>query len=253
MIEWKQFGALYSSGVFGLLDQALYLRTNSRLEAWAYDPASGTLSSDPLYSRSVDGAVVYYGMEQIALHPDGHALYLGQNGRIDVIDPATGTTTASIADPAINRPSGICLQDALGAAVDIRPGDARNVLRPGSHVLIALAVLGSTRLDANSIDPSTLRFGPARAAPADSGLSAIRDVNRDGQRDLITFFRIDESGIEMGDTEACVDGRTLAGAKLRGCDAITTLPPCGNGFQLALVTPALGWFWRLGRRSRPVG
>ena len=130
----------------------------------------------------------------------GRELYLGQNGRIEVVDPATGAATASITDPAIDRPTGICVQEALAAGVDVSPGNPRNFLQPGSHVLFALAVLGSEQLDAAEIDRATLRFGPARAAPADPSLSGLQDVNQDGRLDLMILFRVDASGIELGDT-----------------------------------------------------
>ena len=65
------------------------------------------------------------------------------------------------------------------------------------------------------------------------------DVNDDGQKDLLSHFRTEETGIAMGDAEACLTGKTPDGTKIKGCDVINTESPCGNGFEAALVVPPL--------------
>jgi hypothetical protein len=76
------------------------------------------------------------------------------------------------------------------------------------------------------------------------------DVNDDGFTDLLSHYRTQDTGIAMGDTEACVTGETFDGMPLEGCDSINTQPPgqCGIGYELALLLPPLVWMRQRQRR-----
>jgi hypothetical protein len=130
--------------------------------------------------------------------------------------------------------------------VDIRPGSDLNPINLTNHGVIPVAVLGSDTLDVSEVDLATLAFGPEGALPHGDSLE---DVDGDGFVDLVSHYRVQETGIAYGDAEACVTGELLDGTLLRGCDAIVTLPPrCGRGFETALVFPALVWLHRRRRR-----
>jgi len=137
----------------------------------------------------------------------------------------------------------------IAAEIDIRPWSDTNPVNPFSRGVIPVAILGSETFDAETVDPGTLAFGRNGATPAHAAGGHAWDVNGDGLTDLLSHYRTQETGIAIGDTEACVTGETFDGVPLEGCDHIKTSPPgwgCGIGFELVLLLPAL--MWLRGRR-----
>jgi hypothetical protein len=110
---------------------------------------------------------------------------------------------------------------AIAVDIDVKPGDASNRLNPFAQGVVRVALLGAEGVDAADIDVASLGFGPNGAAAL---RSRIADVNRDGHADLVTFHRVPDTGIALGDAEACLTGQTLDGTELGGCDAVSTVP-----------------------------
>ena len=113
---------------------------------------------------------------------------------------------------------------AIAVDIDIMPSDPGNNLnlRAGSGASISVAILsvGESFEAPNLIDPSTLKFGPGQASI--SGGPRARDVDGDGDEDLVVKFRTHETGIACGDTHAILSGRTFDFEPISGSDAINT-------------------------------
>jgi len=108
--------------------------------------------------------------------------------------------------------------------IDIDPAsDGNNInLRSGPGAGIEVAILSAgVYFDAPIlIDPLKLKFGPREANSW--GSPHARDVDGDGDEDLVVKFLIQQSGIACGDTRASVSGRTFDVQSISGSDAINT-------------------------------
>jgi hypothetical protein len=115
------------------------------------------------------------------------------------------------------------------ALIDIKPGSDTNTINPFSYGVVPVAILGSDTFDVMDIDVMTLLFGPGGAPPAhDLANPAVfadhlEDLNGDGLTDLITHYRAQSTGVDPGDTMACVSGE--AGLPFLGCDSVGTRVP----------------------------
>ena len=111
---------------------------------------------------------------------------------------------------------------AESVSIDIKPGNTPNSVNPDSKQNIPVAVLTTETFDATQIDPSTIVFGPD-AAGESHARSHIEDVDGDGDADLVLHFRVQEAGIQCGDTEATLTGETFDGRQVTGADSVRTV------------------------------
>jgi hypothetical protein len=122
----------------------------------------------------------------------------------------------------------------IPAEVDIDPWKAENEVRPTEDYLITTAVNSTSitagdevDLDATQVDPSTLRFGQGEA-PNVVVVPIVRDMDGDSDIDVVFGFRMPDTGIQCGDTEATLIGETYSGEAFTGTDSITTVE-CDTG------------------------
>ena len=90
----------------------------------------------------------------------------------------------------------------------------------GSGIDIAILSVGEFFEAPNLIDPLTLKFGPREGNIW--GSPQVRDVDGDGDEDLVVKFLIQQTGIPCGATHAILFGRTFDFQPISGMDAITT-------------------------------
>ena len=95
-------------------------------------------------------------------------------------------------------------------------------INPNNRGLLRVTLLTKDAFDAATIDPTTVRFGKSgtEAVPVDA---IEKDVNGDGQADLLLRFRVLDSGIQCGDSSVSITGQTVNGTTVQGSDSITTV------------------------------
>lgn len=111
------------------------------------------------------------------------------------------------------------------AAIDIKPGSARNFVNSGSNGKVPVALLGSASLDVSALSGVSATFGSGAAQNAHD-LSVpltlsqhISDVNGDGIADLTFHFVQSETGLGAGDTAACMTVQSDQGV-FAGCGEV---------------------------------
>jgi len=123
----------------------------------------------------------------------------------------------------------------LAAEIDIEPASERNRIHARGRDIVRVALLGWEDFDVGSVDPSRLVFGPSGAMPLPlahatpkqpqaAAFEGFTDVNGDGFTDFVSSYRTDETGIAIGDAEACLSGELDDGTPFEGCDRIETAP-----------------------------
>jgi uncharacterized membrane protein len=160
-----------------------------------------------------------------------------------------GDGKADSDDPACSDPSDDEERPRDDVEIEVLP--RHKPIRPMSRQVVAVAIWGTETGAVEDIEGDSIVFGPAGAPPLQE--PAAFDLDRDGDADLLAFFRADETGLAAGDTIACIDG-VLAGEPFVGCDEVVVVPgaECGRGAKLALVlTPLLVVMRRLCAGRRP--
>lgn len=116
------------------------------------------------------------------------------------------------------------LPEAVTVEIDINPGHELNVIKPLKNKEMTVAILGSPKFNVKSLNPDSIEFGRNRATSRKHRHDMFRDVNHDGWLDFLAKFQTKETGIAISDTQACLNGKTLGGQPLRGCDNFVTIP-----------------------------
>jgi subtilisin family serine protease len=118
--------------------------------------------------------------------------------------------------------------DCPPVEIDIRPHERLNRIPIRGMGTVPVALFGFEDLDGTDVDVASLAFGPAGAAPrhdlTDPEVlsSHFHDVDGDGITDLVSHYRLRETGIDSMDAEACLRG-TIAAEAFRSCDEVVPL------------------------------
>jgi hypothetical protein len=119
--------------------------------------------------------------------------------------------------------------------IDIKPGCKCNLIilhRCCCFSTIPVAIITTPEFDAATVDPTTVVFADAPAK-----WWKLVDVDRDKDKDLLLTFKIRDTNLAPGDTEACLDGKTYGGTAFHACDSVWVI---GLGRWWKTLTAAAG-------------
>lgn len=157
--------------------------------------------------------------------PPGEAFYpvLPESVLINRANPAACAEKDQLGNPRVGSCDigAIEFQGRTQVAIDIRPRSEANKVNPNSTRSINVAVLSDNGFDATNVDSSLVRFGATGTEAAPIHV-ARRDVNRDGQRDLVLRFQIQNLRIECGASSLTLTGQILDGQSIIGSSPIIT-------------------------------
>jgi hypothetical protein len=113
-------------------------------------------------------------------------------------------------------------QGKMLVSIDVRPRSDANKINPNSSKDINVAIRSGNGFDATTVDANTVRFG-ATGTEAVPIHVARRDVDGDGDRDMVLRFQIQDSGIKCGATSAILTGQISNGQSIIGSSPISTV------------------------------
>ena len=122
----------------------------------------------------------------------------------------------------INGGSVRVFSSVRAVTMDIKPGDVPNTVNLRSRGVIPVAILTTDRIDATSIDPTSLRFG-ATGNEAAAVRAIFEDLNNDGDTDLLVFFHSQDTKIDCETLFAYLSGVTLTGLDIAGTDSVAVV------------------------------
>ena len=145
--------------------------------------------------------------------------------------------------------AGFSLICVVPVTINIKPGSDPNSVNPndgGQSVAVAILTTAAGEygnplaFDATTVDPLSVRFGPAALVNSGGGGTEVHarghredsreldERTRDGDTDLVLHFDDDPSGLVPGVTQACVRGTWVDGGGnahlFFGCDAVRIVP-----------------------------
>lgn len=107
--------------------------------------------------------------------------------------------------------------------IDIKPDDAKNIVRASSGRVIPVAIFGSSELDVIAINPRSIRLNAVDVmlvGKSDKSLCRQIDINDDSYEDLVCDVHTTGFKVGEGEFRIILKATTYHGESLKGEDRI---------------------------------
>ena len=151
------------SGVISPAGNRLFVRDPGGVSAFDYNSATGEIGVTPLFTTLDSVNQLFFGVDQMAIHPNGDKLYVSRPHGVDVYTASTGILLRSITDAAILEPTGVCLSASVGCSAPVITGAVadKTALWPPNHKMVDVTIdydstsncAGSCTLSVTSNEP----------------------------------------------------------------------------------------------------
>jgi len=180
-ISPTDFSVLSGFGISGLVNprgDRAYVRTVGNLtdkyvDVFGYDSTTGALDAIPLFTIPTIASPRFFGMDQMAIHPDGSKLYVSRPQALNVYDASNGNLLTTIQLPGASA-TGVCL--ASNRSPDCTNATASPAtLWPPDHELTLVGITGVTDPDGDPVTvtaTSVFQNEPLQGSSADAGPTA---------------------------------------------------------------------------------
>jgi VCBS repeat-containing protein/probable HAF family extracellular repeat protein len=169
-------------------------KTVSAVNGVAADVGSQvTLASGALVALNADGSFTY--------DPNGafDSVPLGETA-LDSFAYTIVDSQGATASATVNMTVHGVEVAPISVVIDVKPGSDVNLINVGINGVIPIAVFTTDTFDAANIDVSTVVFADAHAFS-----SLLRDVDGDGDQDVLLFFRTGDTNLDDVYREMLVD------------------------------------------------
>jgi parallel beta-helix repeat protein len=187
---------------------------------WGSGPVPANLSAQVVYDGSADGSGIQVVFTVGNTDYPATTVAGGLASATASLAPGNYTVEAKVAvcDDCEFTDSDVLVVGQV-VAIDIKPGSYPNSINLKSKGVVPVAVLTTAEFAAGAVDPATVRF--AGAAPE---RWAMKEVDGDGDADLLFHFRTQDLNLTSSSTEATLTGTTTGGTPIKGTDTVNIVP-----------------------------
>ena len=165
-VDTRLIGGIGLAGAFSLAGDRFYVRTQSAVQAYDFNSATGALGVVPIFSIPITTSNDFFGIDQVAVSSDGSKLYVPQPGSVQVFSTAGGALLSTIVSGNIALPTGIAVGAGNVAPINDAPSGADGTVTTAEDTIYTFNVADFGFSDPNDAPPNSFLAVRINTLPA---------------------------------------------------------------------------------------